>query len=710
MDKYYFAFHNSISPFTNSFAPVKKIILFVLAITVGLGSAMAQGNSSPVRNAFRIVVDSNQQDTAQQSLKLYGQDLGTVAITSRISSLSKIDLVKPQVISKALIQRSSSADMGQLLSRINGLQVSQDPTLGANLSINGLGGQYVKVLIDGVPILGRMNGFVDMNQLPLQNVERVEIVKGPMSILYGADAIGGVINIITGTKMKAAWSGAFNTYYDPTANYQVQGSLQHNYKKLSVDISGGRNFFDGWSPKDTSRHQLWKPRETYSAMASLKYNAEGIQAGLSGNYLSDWIYNLGETQITPYMAYAFDEYHHTMRMQHTAWADIKLKPRRQLWLRAYRSDYQRIKSTYRKDMVTLQKELAADISLQDTTTMHENALQCRFSGVSADQKWSWMIGDELLAESASGKRVNAGDKYYFNNGVFAALIFQATSKWRFSPMMRATQATDYGSASSPAFSIDYYQNDNNHFSLQLAEAYRAPSIKERYLYFVDINHDVVGNPNLKAELAKTLALQYNLTGRLLRKDAIGIEARLFASNIKNAITLAQDANNLAVYSYFNMQQIQNAGASINLDYSSTALITRLGANFTKVQNVFAGENPLPWQSQWEMSANLSYKIKAFATLFSVDYKLTGKQYYFSSSKNEIEAQIRPAYHWLDASLNKSLHRGKFNMSVGVKNILNVRSLTMSGSNASSVHNSGNTALIATGRTAFVRLTYNWQSK
>jgi outer membrane receptor for ferrienterochelin and colicins len=686
-----------------------NLILLVLAFAC-LGSVQAQDIASSTKNGFRTIVDSEVVDSSAPKLKLYGQELGSVSVTARISSLSKVDITTPQILSKAQIQRSSSADMGQLLSRVNGLQVSQDPTLGANLSINGLGGQYVKVLIDGVPVLGRMNGFVDMNQLPLQNVERIEIVKGPMSILYGADAIGGVINIITGNNVKRPWSGSFNTYFDPTANYQTQASIQHRTQKLVFDFSAGRNFFDGWSPKDTSRHQLWKPRETYSATAAVKYNAKIGSIGWNVTYLNDWIYNLGATQITPYMAYAFDEYHTTIRLQNSLWADLRLKPRRQLWLRAYSNAYQRIKTTYRKDMVTLVKEVAADPSLQDTTIMHESALQFRFSGVSVDQKWSWMIGDELVAESARGKRVSAADKQYFNNGIFAAVIFQSNKTWRFSPMLRATQATDYGTASSPAFTIDYYLNARHHFNLQVAEAYRAPSIKERYLYFVDINHDVVGNPNLKAELAKTITLQYNWTGQFTHKDAIGVEMRAFAAQIANAITLTQDLNNPSVYSYFNMQQIRNAGAAANLDFSSAVFTTRFGVNYSKVQNKLSSETSLPWQSQWEWSNNTTVRVAKTGILMALDYKMTGKQFSFSSVNNTVETQVRPAFHWLDLSAGKAFHRGKFNIQIGCKNVMNVRSLTLAGSNSASIHNTGNTALIATGRTAFIRLVYNWQNK
>ena len=65
------------------------------------------------------------------------------------------------------------------------------------MSVQGLSGENVKILIDGVPVVGRLNGNVDLSQINLTNIERVEIVEGPLSVNYGTNALAGTINLIT---------------------------------------------------------------------------------------------------------------------------------------------------------------------------------------------------------------------------------------------------------------------------------------------------------------------------------------------------------------------------------------------------------------------------------------------------------------------------------------------------------------------------------
>ena len=64
-------------------------------------------------------------------------------------------------------------------------------------NLMGLGSKYVLVLKNGKPIAGKFRDMVDLDQVIVSNIDRVEIIKGPTSSLYGSDAIGGVINIIT---------------------------------------------------------------------------------------------------------------------------------------------------------------------------------------------------------------------------------------------------------------------------------------------------------------------------------------------------------------------------------------------------------------------------------------------------------------------------------------------------------------------------------
>src|SRR5690606_420044 len=80
------------------------------------------------------------------------------------------------------------------------IRFSQDLALGgSNLSMQGLAGQNVKVLVDGAPMIGRpgTSNEININQLNVNAIERIEIIEGPMSVVYGADALAGVINIIT---------------------------------------------------------------------------------------------------------------------------------------------------------------------------------------------------------------------------------------------------------------------------------------------------------------------------------------------------------------------------------------------------------------------------------------------------------------------------------------------------------------------------------
>ena len=95
------------------------------------------------------------------------------------------------------IAASGASQLNQLLNSQLNFRISQDPILGSGAALNGLGGEGLTVLVDGVPVRGRLNGQVDLSQLSLNNVERVEIVNGPMAVEYGTNALAGTINLIT---------------------------------------------------------------------------------------------------------------------------------------------------------------------------------------------------------------------------------------------------------------------------------------------------------------------------------------------------------------------------------------------------------------------------------------------------------------------------------------------------------------------------------
>lgn len=105
--------------------------------------------------------------------------------------------VEVQLINAADIRRSGASNLAELLEREGGIYATRVRGRGSSIEIQGLSSEHVLILVDGRRMIGRINGAIDLTRLRVGAIERVEIVKGPSSALYGADALGGVVNVIT---------------------------------------------------------------------------------------------------------------------------------------------------------------------------------------------------------------------------------------------------------------------------------------------------------------------------------------------------------------------------------------------------------------------------------------------------------------------------------------------------------------------------------
>ena len=124
---------------------------------------------------------------------------------------------------------------------------------GVGLRLQGLDPEYVLVLVDGERVGGRVGTTLDLGRFSLREVERVEIVKGPAAALYGADAIGGVVNLITRRVQKPlelGGRGLFGTLLEADARANA-GTRQG---PLELRVGGGfrrRDPYD-WQPADAA--------------------------------------------------------------------------------------------------------------------------------------------------------------------------------------------------------------------------------------------------------------------------------------------------------------------------------------------------------------------------------------------------------------------------------------------------------------------------
>lgn len=155
----------------------------------------------------------------------------TVVTATRTEQKLADSLVSATVISAAEIERFQSSDLEDVLRRVPGLDLTRNGGRGsaATVRLRGTSGDQVLVLIDGVRSASATNGSTALAHIPVSTIDRIEIVRGPVSGLYGADAIGGVIQVFT--KQAKEGDNAFN----PTIGYET-GS--YGSKKTTAGVSG----------------------------------------------------------------------------------------------------------------------------------------------------------------------------------------------------------------------------------------------------------------------------------------------------------------------------------------------------------------------------------------------------------------------------------------------------------------------------------------
>ena len=139
-------------------------------------------------------------------IRVFGQNqdsIKTIEMKEVMVSANKtekpfVELTVPaKIISKEEIESSGHSRLDEIISEQVG--VVTVPGFGGSegIQLQGIDPEYTLILIDGLPIIGRVAGILDLSRISLGSVERIEIVKGASSSLYGSEALGGVVNIIT---------------------------------------------------------------------------------------------------------------------------------------------------------------------------------------------------------------------------------------------------------------------------------------------------------------------------------------------------------------------------------------------------------------------------------------------------------------------------------------------------------------------------------
>ncbi len=192
--------------------------------------------------------------------------LDDVVVTATRTAISADDSIVPVVIIDSEdIEKSAAKDLVTLLSGTAGIDISNTGGLGkqSSIFIRGTNSDHVVVLIDGVRVGSATLGSTAFEHIPLSQIDRIEIVKGPRSSLYGSDAIGGVIQIFT--KKGSAEQGGIT----PAVTVGIGSNETH---KVNFSAAGGKDGFNFYLGGNSLRS------EGYNAMSENNQDRDGFKS------------------------------------------------------------------------------------------------------------------------------------------------------------------------------------------------------------------------------------------------------------------------------------------------------------------------------------------------------------------------------------------------------------------------------------------------
>ncbi len=193
-----------------------------------------------------------------------GSNSDTLVVTAnRFQQPVNTVLAPTDVVTRDDIQRWQSKDLNDVMRRLPGVDISQTGGMGnsSSLYVRGTEGRHVLVLIDGVPMAraGISNG-IDISQIPVSLVQRVEYIRGPRSAVYGSGAIGGVVNIITMSDNERAQINAGVG----TDGYQTyDGAVNKRFGDTVVTVAGAYQTTNGFNVQPNSPYSGDSDRDGY---------------------------------------------------------------------------------------------------------------------------------------------------------------------------------------------------------------------------------------------------------------------------------------------------------------------------------------------------------------------------------------------------------------------------------------------------------------
>ena len=591
------------------------------------------------------------------------------------------------------IRKSGSKTVGEALKTLPDVAVSGATAGNANESVTmqGLGNGYVKIMIDGVSVSTDISGSTPIFQIPVENIERIEVIKGADSVLYGSDAMGGVINIVT--KRGKADSEKETAGDSKKNDIKLSGSVTHEIGVMPL-VLGWKNYIAGnfsVSGKHISNTLIGsfdlnpgREKMTEDALAGKIKYFKGTRKILGFvrdtlTWKDSWgavgaygVYG-GSHQISNYTKTGFDK--GTDMIYNTHRGEFGFTGKYICSEKFYVDGFLSGK-LYFMDTVYNVKAGAHSSS----TGTHSNSFD-----VENDVRLHWKpnkinditFGANVDLESMSGtsfeKRKYALETAFFAQDSIslfdAKLTLVPGGRLDFSPPLQKGSVLFMA---TPKLGVKYNPTEKTALRLSYGMGYKIPTLKEKYWIFKHSyapgagNFILYGNPNLVPEKSHSFNIGVEQNVKNLFKFSVGGYFNYILDLIDSVVT--DGVSSPQIREYRNVDKAMTYGGDILISSDMDRLNVKVGYAYTGAK-FFDKDN-----GRWEdlalrvahrVTAHVAYRIPVIETTAALNVQWNSPQLLTAKS-----GYYTPDYFMVGFDVSKKFLDEKLEVYAGLDNMLN----------------------------------------
>ncbi len=671
--------------------------------------------------------------TVAQEIKVdttKANDLKDVVVTGQYGPQTlRNSVYNIRTITADRIKLRAATNVQQVLNTELGFRFSNDLTLGTtDIQLMGMTGRNVKILLDGIPMADRSDTRESLNQIDINTIERIEIVEGPMSVVYGADALAGVINIITKNPAKSLLNLSARVQEESAGNeYEALSGKGNHIQNFSASWKNSHwralagfthNDFGGWNlaSKTATISEVaavtnrWKPKEQYLGNTKIGYRNNNFSIWYRLDVLKEDIDVRNGLNPNTYkgLLQTYTTHRYTQQLQ----SEYKISNKLQLSAIAGYTNLERATRTVIHDFTNNTEELSTGAGEQDIAKF--NATNFRATAIyNLNQLVSFQPGFEYNRDSASGQRIK-GSPVINDYAAFITAEIKLGNGVNIRPGLRFIKNSIYDAPPViPSLNAKFILSQNLDLRLAYAKGFRSPALRELYYDFVDASHNILGNPDLKAE--ESNSFNGSLVWSAIHHTDVELRSTLtgFYNLVNNRIDFATSPTDNTVTTLVNISRYKTTGGTLdNVFTYKKNLQASLGISYIGRYSGFSGDNNMEipefvWAT--EINSNITYTFPKIRGSVSLFYKYTGSlpsyQLSTENSVNTIKLTKIGDFHTADIMLNKNLFRS-ITVNAGIKNLFNVTQLTNTSTVTGGVHSAGGAVPYSYGRSYVLGLSYN----